>query len=104
MSQTRHKHPAIDGLAWHRTQYFSYLLPMDEHSFQWETLPDGRIHSPNPDDSATVFTIALTDPKLYSALIAWIFLCPGGILKALKSYLPVIMRLATRKSQASNFN
>lgn len=61
MSQLTHQYPAIQGLTWHRTQYYSFFLPMDWHSFCWDDDREGHIYGPDPDDPSTVFAVNTQD-------------------------------------------
>lgn len=61
MDQQQKKYPAIQGLSWHRDQYYSFYTPIDWHPFAWTDDRQGMIYGPDPNDPATVFAVALKD-------------------------------------------
>lgn len=59
---TPHKqYPAVQGLTWHRTQYYSFFLPMNWHPFSWANDREGQIYGPDSNDSSTVFAVDMID-------------------------------------------
>lgn len=61
MSASNQKHPAVRGLAWHRTQYYSFFLPIDWHTFAWTEAQDGSLLGPDEHDPLTVFAVTVND-------------------------------------------
>lgn len=61
MSKTQKQYPAIKGLTWHRSQYYSFFTPMDWHCFTWSDDRQGEIYGPDPNDPCTVFAVDLRD-------------------------------------------
>jgi hypothetical protein len=56
---TPHQFPVINGLTWHRHQYYSFFAPMDWHRFSWSDGREGEIYGPDPNDPSTVFSVTL---------------------------------------------
>jgi hypothetical protein len=60
-NKTQKQYPAIKGLTWHRTQYYSFFTPIDWHRFSWPDDRQGEIYGPDPDDPLTVFSVMMSD-------------------------------------------
>jgi hypothetical protein len=61
LNTSQNFYPAIQGLTWHRTQYYSFFLPMNWHPFVWTNGRDGKLFGPDPNDPATIFAVDLLD-------------------------------------------
>ncbi|MBN1965907.1 MAG: hypothetical protein JW910_14750 [Anaerolineae bacterium] len=61
MSKARKQYPTIQGLTWHRTDFYSFFVPMDWHRFTWSDGNEGMIFGPDPDDPYTVFAVDIKD-------------------------------------------
>jgi hypothetical protein len=85
------KYPAIQGLRWHRDQYYSFFLPIDWHPFSWADHRQGMIFGPDPADPMTVFAVSIQDlgttittedlDVLYEAFLENIGLLPGCVIE-----------------------
>ena len=53
--------PSVDGLLWHRHQFYSFFLPRDWHPLSWADERDGMIFGPDADDPHTFFGVELKD-------------------------------------------
>lgn len=61
MSTTTKKHPGVRGLAWHRSQHYSFFLPIDWHRFALSENQSGAILGPDKNDPLTLFAVTATD-------------------------------------------
>jgi hypothetical protein len=59
--KTQKQYPAIKGLTWHRTQYYSFFTPIDWHRFAWSDNRQGEIYGPDLNDPLTTFSVAVED-------------------------------------------
>jgi hypothetical protein len=57
----RHEHPPIKGLRWHRTEYFSFFVPISWQRAEWDDGRTGVLYYPEPDDPLTVFAVEVKD-------------------------------------------
>jgi hypothetical protein len=58
LAKSRKQHPAVKGLTWHRTQFYSFFLPMNWHRFLSDS---GEVLGPDPDDHFTLFAVHFID-------------------------------------------
>lgn len=61
MTSAKQDYPATRGLSWHRTQYYSFFLPMDWHHFAWADGHEGEIYGPDENDPQTAFAVNIKD-------------------------------------------
>ena len=54
-------YPAIQGLSWHRNQYYSFFIPNNWHKLSWSDGRQGVVYAPNLTDLNTVFAVDIKD-------------------------------------------
>jgi hypothetical protein len=54
-------YPAIQGLTWHRDQYYSFFIPNNWHKLYWSDARQGVIYAPDLRDLNTVFAVDVKD-------------------------------------------
>ncbi len=54
-------YPAIQGLTWHRDQYYSFFVPKNWQKLYWSDGRQGVIYAPDPNDRDTVFAVDIKD-------------------------------------------
>jgi hypothetical protein len=56
-----HEHPPIQGLLWHRDEYFSFFIPIGWQRSDWNDGRIGVLYYPVSEDPQTVFAVELKD-------------------------------------------
>jgi hypothetical protein len=59
--QARKSYPAIQGLHWHRDQYYSFFIPNNWQKLEWADHRAGVIYAPDASDPLTVFSVDAKD-------------------------------------------
>lgn len=53
--------PKFKGLSWHRSQYYSFFVPLDWNKSNWPDQRPGVIYAPTTDDPATMLAVEVRD-------------------------------------------
>jgi hypothetical protein len=56
-----HEHPPIQGLLWHRDEYFSFFVPTSWQRSDWDDGRTGVLYYPVSDDPQTLFAVEVKD-------------------------------------------